>query len=338
MDDLGSKTKRDNWGFFSYFCGVKPSVMKSHPIVIILLLAFWMIPIARAQERIRVYEGEFPISMADLGIQGPVKMVETTVSTRYDGVYEEQCGNIYYFNTKGLLTKDVRYDYMSDDRIEHLYSYDSLWRFLSRVSTDGKYLQEAVYDSLGRFSYSVFTKGDGKPKSSRRYFYDENGLCVRNEYKLTIDDWELGYELMQHLFRYDDAGHCIEKAVVEDGDTSYVERNIYDEKGNVIEQLYETINDSSTDRTIYFYNKDNLLVKSENYYNNALICEYFYEYDEHQLTDCITSYDEKGNMTSWIYVRYDEYSNPIESIWFSLDDNCRLEIRAKYTYEYEYYE
>lgn len=141
---------------------------------------------------------------------------------------------------------------------------------------------------------------------------------------------------MQHLFQYDDAGHCIEAAEVVDGDTSYVKRVIYDEKGNVIEHLYETAYDSS--RSIYFYNKENLLVKSEHYNDNHLWYESFSEYDEHLLLDCSTTYDAEGNMDDWNYFRYDEYHNLIESIWFSLNDNCRPEIRAKYTYKYEYYE
>lgn len=310
--------------------------MKFHPILITLLLAFCMLPVARAQERIQVYVREFPTSMADLGIQGPVKMVKIADSATYNGVFEEQVCDTYYFDTKGRLTKLVFNHYNVNVWEEYNYTYDSLGRFLSCASTDGKFLQEAVYDSLGRFIYSVYTRGDGNPKPSLRYFYDEKGLCVRNEYRPTIDEEELGYELMQHLFQYDDAGHCIEKAEVVDGDTSYVKRVIYDEKGNVIEHLFETAYDSS--RSIYFYNKENLLVKSEHYNDNHLWYESFSEYDEHLLLDCSTTYDAEGNMDDWNYFQYDEYHNLIESIWFSVKDNCRPEIRAKYTYKYEYYE
>lgn len=310
--------------------------MKFHPTVITLLLAFCMLPVARAQERIQVYVREFPTSMVDLGIQGPVKMVKIADSATYNGVFEEQVCDTYYFDTKGRLTKLVFNHYNVNVWEEYNYTYDSLGRFLSCASTDGKFLQEAVYDSLGRFIYSVYTRGDGNPKPSLRYFYDEKGLCVRNEYRPTIDEEELGYELMQHLFRYDDAGHCIEAVEVVDGDTSYVKRVIYDEKGNVIEHLFETAYDSS--RSIYFYNKENLLVKSEHYNDNHLWYESFSEYDEHLLLDCSTTYDAEGNMDDWNYFQYDEYHNLIESIWFSLNDNCRPEIRAKYTYKYEYYE
>ena len=72
--------------------------------------------------------------------------------------------------------------------------------------------------------------------------------------------------------------------------------------------------------------------------DNHLWYESFSEYDEHLLLDCSTTYDAEGNMDDWNYFRYDEYHNLIESIWFSLNDNCRPEIRAKYTYKYEYYE
>ena len=310
--------------------------MKFHPTLITLLLAFGMVLVARAQERIQVYVREFPTSMVDLGIQGPVKMVKIADSATYNGVFEEQVCDTYYFDTKGRLTKWVFNYYNVNVWEEYNYTYDSLGRFLSCASTDGKFLQEAVYDSLGRFIYSVYTRGDGNPKPSLRYFYDENGRCIRNEYRPTIDEEELGYELMRHLFRYDDAGHCIEAVEVVDGDTSYVKRVIYDEKGNVIEYLCETAYDSS--RSIYFYNKENLLVKSEHYNDNHLWYESFSEYDEHLLLDCSTTYDAEGNMDDWIYFRYDEYHNLIESIWFSLKDNCRPEIRAKYTYKYEYYE
>ena len=54
--------------------------MKHFPTAIILLLVLCMIPIAYAQEKIQVYEREFPTSMADLGIHGPVKMVKATLS------------------------------------------------------------------------------------------------------------------------------------------------------------------------------------------------------------------------------------------------------------------
>ena len=206
--------------------------MKQFLIAIILLLVLCMIPIAYAQEKIQVYEREFPTSMADLGIHGPVKMVKGTISAPNNGVLEEQLCYTDYYDPQGLSTKTVSYDCMADAMIEFHYTYDSLGHFISKATADGKFLQEAVYDSLGRFIYSVYTRDDGNSKPSFRYFYDE----------------------------------------------------------------------------------------------------------KYKLLDCVTSYDEKGNMTSWIYFRYDEYHNCIEAIYFSLRDNSLPELIGKYTHEYEYYE
>ncbi len=88
-------------------------------------------------------------------------MVKIADSATYNGVFEEQVCDTYYFDTKGRLTKLVFNHYKVNVWEEYHYTYDSLGRFLSCASADGKFLQEAVYDSLGRFIYSVYTRGDG---------------------------------------------------------------------------------------------------------------------------------------------------------------------------------
>lgn len=305
--------------------------MNVRPLLLILLIAFCWIPNADAQEKIHIYENEFPTTMAGLDMKGPIKTVKITSVWTREADTISYYWSTYYFNSKGFLIREVHY--YPSDTLDGSYTYDSLGRYISAAATpNGNVFREALYDSLGRFSHSVYTRQNGEPKPSFRYYYDEKGRCVRREYRPTADEEELGYEVMQHLFKYDDIGNCIEEAVVVDGDTGLVRRNIYDDFGNVTE--YST---SDSIRETYLYDTDNLLVKHLSYYDNALSSETFFEYDEKKLLKHCKYYDANGNLNFLYEFQYDEYRNPLECITYSWKKDRTPGVKIAVTYEYEYY-
>ena len=198
--------------------------------------------------------------------------------------------------------------------------------------------QELVYDNLGHYSHSIFTYDNSEPEPSFRCFYNEYGQYIRCEYRPTAEQHELGYnyDLMQQVFRYDNHGNCIEKVELEDGDTVYIERNSYDENGNVIEYSYQCTsnNDPYTFRSIYYYNSDNLHIKTESFYDNTLHSVSRYEYDDQQLLQLGITYNNKGEIVSSFKWWYDERHNIVETIDFDPTGKAV----HKFTYEYEYYE
>jgi len=246
--------------------------------------------------------------------------------------------DLFAYNKMGQLVELMSIGESFDwdgDTIIYRYTYDTLGRFTSRYTTDGKFRQEAVYDSLGHFLYSVITRSDGIPKPSFRYYYDESGRCIRNEYVPTFDAEYLGYTIMTHPFFYDSAGNCIETAEIVDGDTVKVEWCKYDKDGNMTEHGFTLMGES---RDLYFYDDSSKRVKDLRYYNGELYSETFYEYDERDRLACIKNYDKDRHLKhEWKFL-YDSFDNTIERVMYSWNSDQSPGATMKTIMEYEYYE
>ena len=304
----------------------------------LLLLSLCLV--GRISAQINIYGVEhFPKSLSERGLHGPVKSIaySNLVITK-DRAVHYSTQTFLTFNRKGQLMESMTvgesFDWDGDTLIER-YSYDSLGRFTSRYTTDGKFRQEAVYDSLGQFLYSVYTRSDGTPKPSLRYYYDEQGRCVRNEYVPTVDEEDLGYTIMTHPFSYDSVGNCIATAEIVDGDTLKVEWCKYDKDGNMTEHGFTLMGES---RDLYFYDDISKRVKDLHYYDGELTEETIYEYEEKNRLACIKSYDRDGHLKhEWKFL-YDSFDNTIESVMYSWNSDQSPGVTMKTIMEYEYYE
>ena len=304
----------------------------------LLLLSLCLV--GRISAQINIYGVEhFPESLSERGLHGPVKSIaySSQVITK-DRTVHYSTQTFLTFNRKGQLMESMTvgesFDWDGDTLIER-YSYDSLGRFTSRYTTDGKFRQEAVYDSLGHFLYSVYTRSDGIPKPSLRYYYDEYGRCVRNEYVPDVDEEYLGYTIMTHPFSYDSAGNCIATAEIVDGDTVDVKWCKYDKDGNLTEYGFTLMGES---RNLYFYDDSSKRVKDLRYYNGELSGKTIYEYDEKDRLARTRSYDKDGKLEYEWDLLYDSFDNTIESVMYIWNSDQTLSITTKYISEYEYYE
>ena len=304
----------------------------------LLLLSLCLV--GRISAQINIYGIEhFPESLSERGVHGPVKSIAYSdlVITK-DSTVHYSTQTFLTFNKMGQLVESLivgeSFDWDGDTLIKR-YTYDSSGRFTSSYTTDGKFRQEAVYDSLGHFLYSVFTRRDGIPRPSLRYYYDEQGRCVRNEYVPTVDEEYLGYTIMIHPFSYDSAGNCIATAEIVDGDTVEVKWCKYDKNGNLTEYGFSLMGES---RDLYFYDDNSKRVKGLHYYNGELSGETTYEYDEKDRLARYRSYDKDGKLEyGWDYL-YDSFDNTIERVMYIWNPDQTLNYTKKTIMEYEYYE
>ena len=308
--------------------------------LLVILCLYWAGQLS-AQEKIDIYSGEhFPESVSELDLHGPVKSVKYIIRTMKADTVLSEYGHTLYFNHIGLLVKKIYLSYKREGEEEtYIYTYDSLNRFESAYTLDGTFLQRAMYDSLGRYSHSVYTRRDGIPKPSRQYFYDEQGRCIRNEYKPTADEYNLDYMVMQHPFLYDSVGHCIETAEIVDGDTLTVKTIHYDTSGRVVESCYlHKLDIEEVDRTLYDYDKDGNLIKKQTFYDGKLSQTSYYEYDEQNRLRISKYCDTDGNITDTYRYSYDSFGNWIEWFGESWEQGQKKEYTSRLTAEYEYWE
>ena len=286
-----------------------------------------------AQEKIDVYSLEhFPKSVSELDLHGPVKSVKFISRSMKADTVRREYGQTKYYNHIGLLIKRVSYGWFGEEDTR-IYTYDSLNRFESAYALDGSFLQKAMYDSLGRYSHSIYTRRDGFPKPSLRYFYDEQGRCIRNEYRPTADEYELDYLVMQHPFLYDSVGHCIKTAEIVDGDTLTVKTIHYDTSGRVVESYH-----SYKFHTLYDYDKDGNLIREQSFYDGKLSCTRYHEYDEQNRLQITKLCDKDGNITDTYKYSYDSFGNWIECVNESWKQGQKQDYLVLATAEYEYWE
>jgi len=292
-----------------------------------------------AQEKIDIYGVEhFPESVSELDLHGPVKSVKYNTRTMKADTVLSEYGQRLYFNHIGLLVKRIYVSYGNvGEEDTRIFTYDSLNRFESAYALDGTFFQKAIYDSLGRYSHSVYTRRDGIPKPSLRYFYDEQGRCIRNEYRPTDDEYELDYLVMQHPFLYDSVGRCIETAEVVDGDTLEVEKIHFDASGRVVERMHVSFFIES-DRHLYDYDKDGKLIRKQYFFDGELSSTSFHEYDEQNRMKITKEYDKDGNITDIYRYSYDSFGNKIECVIESWKQGQKQEWFVQWTAEYEYWE
>ena len=292
-----------------------------------------------AQEKIDVYSLEhFPKSVSELDLHGPVKSVKFISRSMKADTVRREYGQTKYYNHIGLLIKRVSYGWFGEEDTR-IYTYDSLNRFESAYALDGSFLQKAMYDSLGRYSHSIYTRRDGFPKPSLRYFYDEQGRCIRNEYRPTANEYELDYLVMQHPFLYDSVGHCIKTAEIVDGDTLTVKTIHYDTLGRVIESCYlHKLDIEEVDRTLYNYDKDGNLIRAQYFYDGKLSQTCYHEYDEQNRLQITKYYDKSGKITYAYRYSYDSFDNLIECVIESWYQGQKDEWFVQMTTEYEYWE
>ena len=272
-----------------------------NPIILFSVMMICICSTICGQEPIDIYEGEMPShTLADWYMIGPVKKVSITLFTKKDSTLLQDWKQILTFDSTGHIFTRKAYRFNNKDSTIEYYQYDSLNRISARFSSDNSFRQDFVYDASGYFSYCVYTRGNGKPDTSWRYYYNEKGRCTYREYIPGIDEDYLGYTIYQHSFQYDSMNHCVEKVAVLDGDTETVTRLKYDVRGNITEDIhYGVLGGEVYDlmQYLYFYDDEGRLVKSQTFMDHAKTNETFYEYNDLNQLICGKSYNEEGYLS-----------------------------------------
>ena len=305
-----------------------------------LLVLLFATPAMQAQEAITPYIRVFPQTLASMGLHGPVKSVHYTewYLSKKDTFKRESA---YFFNAKGLITQEIFIDSCMHVHHESTHSYDSLGRFVSTIFSDGSYRREAFYDSLGHFIYSIDTRNGFTEDNFIRYYYDEKGRCIYHEYIPNSDDekMEYGYDVLRRVYQYDSLDRCILGAELVDGDTSYVETREYDINGNIIKAThYIPSSDELVMTSLYSYNKDNLLEKSQSYYGEELINENVCEYDDQNQMIRLFIYNKNRQPNMREECEYDIHHNRIKTEVYYYNEDAPVTLTYWKQIDYEYYE
>lgn len=314
--------------------------MRRALFILISLLAYWS---SSAQDSINIYADLrfFPTTIKELGGNGPVKSV--IISQQYwpkNDTLREVTKGTYYFDKKGLLIKEsltgrAIQQTHDKDSLVYYYNYDSLGRFLSMCFWDGS-CRNAIYDEQGNFIYYTSDSSEYGVPQSRRYYYDGKRHCTYDEYIPTIDEDYLEYGVMRHAYEHDALGHCTHEYEIVDGDTSYERFCQYDIRGNILSYGFFSKYGGGICTDYYHYNENDVLLKSEHYYNSQLHYTDLYEYNDQGQLIRITTYNEYGTISYSSELLYDSFSSIVEyaTYYYSQDGNRQLTYYSSYQYEY----
>jgi hypothetical protein len=211
------------------------------------------------------------------------------------------------FDERGNLTLDVKYDTDGKTDEKYSYSFDDQGRLTEEIS----YLSETEiaehktyeYNPEGKLMRAFKHYADGS-KDMIQYAYDEQGY-LRSKITLDSDNEPESRE----TFEWEN-NNLVKKEVYEFEELTLREMNVFDDKGNRVENAVWTPEDGNT-RTENFYNDKNELIKSLTYNN-----------DDKLISKTIYSYDSKGKLVLADYesvrnkntttILYDEQGNATE--------------------------
>ena len=223
----------------------------------------------------------------------------------------------YAYDEKGNLVKQTNYSSDSGGTIPirgFEYSYDDRGNMIHKVSLSNYddeltslstfYTQDCTYDENDRLISTVKTQRDGT-KERVDYFYDENGLLIREQKKKTDNSVTIFEYIFEYI--YDESGKPL-RELTDSGIWEYT----YDGNGNLVKKQQNTATDSFVYE--YTYDENGRLVKEEFEYNGGgetktvtlftydetgtLVRKYREEKDGGKFTHV---YDADGNVVEYIY-------------------------------------
>ena len=235
----------------------------------------------------------------------------------------EETGTITYtvtFNEQNLpATVNEKYSDGAEHTCNITYNAFGLMTRRECSDTDGATLYEATYDANGNILSEKLTDTDGTV-SKFDYTYNEKNQLVRvdadaidyyDSYTCTYDEegrevsivyeYENGKYIEENI--YNASGDILKiTATNENGEVASITDYEYDEKGRLVEMIFNREGDFGGFRKLTYNDKDQKIAEHASY-NYGYEYTYGYEYDEH------------GNAVSVTYVDGDGYSDVVESTY-----------------------
>jgi YD repeat-containing protein len=197
------------------------------------------------------------------------------------------------------------------------------------------------YDARGnQTSNSHYSTWEGRGYKNY-YNYDDKdnlveeggpGLKRRVEHKITRNDQgkilEDIHDGWRHTFKYNAAGNLIESAVFHTGDGGLLDRETYNDKGDLIEAV------DGTQKIVYTYDGTGHRTKRERYSTTGgLISIFVYAYDEagHNIKEEEFASDGK-TLKGWSTYKLDAKGLVTEVSDFDADGKCKLLMKTTYEF------
>jgi len=296
------------------------------------------------------------------------KKIKSTTQYKHDYIIED-------VNAQQIELKGAKYSYTEFDNkgnvlleIRFNKSGDIEEKYENKYNESGHLIEELVYLSENEIaehkSYEYNEKGI--ISKSHKHYQDDTKDTINYEYedgklikKQTIDFDE--EEEAREEFEYVDA-KLVSRKVFEYDDLVFEESYVYDDAGNIVEQskwtndednskYYNQFNEKGNlEKTLTYNIKDQLLAKSEYFYNERGLLEKIeedtlhgknittLEYDDNNNIIKQTEKNEAGDINNKAERKYNENGDVIESEVFIDFHGMGINQHYILTYDYVYFE
>ncbi len=275
----------------------------------------------------------------------------------------EDQGGVKYsyteFNQNGQITTEIKYNINGDAEEKYIYKFDGDGKLIEEISylTDDEVAEHKTYEynETGKILHAFKHYADGS-KDITEYSYNAAGMVTE---KITKD--EDGEIEERELLVYKD-GNLETRELFESGKQTLKETFRFDEKGNLIENTSDSVDEGKT-RFVHNYNEDGILEKTLNYNDkNELVGKTVYELNDagkivqlneenpFEKSETKLVYDEHGNAVEQIETNalgevnnhiiraYNEYNDVVESKVNVNFHGARIDQDYILKYEYVYYD
>lgn len=246
------------------------------------------------------------------------------------GGVEEKYENKY--NDLGQLVEEIIY--LSDDEIAQHKTFE--YNEQGSIAIAHKHYQDGSKDTVtyhyenGQLIEKITTDSDEEVEAKEEFIYKESKLASRKVYEYDELVWDESLD-------YDESGNLVEqtKWTKDDQDSKYY--NHFNEKGNLVKTITSNIKDELLAKSEYFYDDEGLLEKivEESIYGKNITT---LAYDEHKNSIKQVETNQQGEINNEAERKYNENNDVLESEVYVNFHGMGVNQHYILKYDYEYYE
>jgi hypothetical protein len=240
------------------------------------------------------------------GLVGQVKSLKEYSFKTVENINSRILDKVIYFNEKGKMTEERRYNSEGEISNWEVYKYDDKGNLIENIRFKSNRTLRSreiyTYNPEGNLIEKVFYYDDDWVAWRDTYTYDSEGNLIMNE---SLDSNETYSR--KYIYEYGPKGK-LKKMNMLSLDGQIFATRLYDENEKLIEDIDTR---EGGQRTTFHYNNIEQLVEINNYFTNR------YNIDIHNKE--IRKYDQTGNL--------------IEEKQDSQDDRLKYERSYKYKYD-----
>lgn len=245
------------------------------------------------------------------------------------GIEEKYVNN---FNELGQLIEEIIY--LSDDEIAQHKTFE--YNENGNVVKAHKHYQDESKDTIsyrydeGRLVEKITADSEDEMEAKEELKYDGSRLMSRKVY-------EYDELVLDESYDYDEAGNLIEqtKWTTEEQDSKYY--NLFNEKGNLIKTLTSSIKDELLAKSEYYYDEEGLLekIEEETIHGKNITS---LEYDENNNSIKQIEKNQHGEINNEAERKYNENQDVVEAEVFVNFHGMGINQHYILKYDYQYFE